>query len=153
MRLNEAKAGDVVVVSGVDTSERSTLKLMTFGMVEGTTVRCISKLHTAMEVEIHGSRFAISNHLAEAFICKPAGATQGVQEPLKLRLRVRLPPPAPLNLDVIPSAVVINNCMVNWKLVCRTLVALFTVLVLSAIIYYYVHVHTPIMTFCHGASG
>ena len=70
MRLNEASAGDVVTITGVDTSKMSTLKLMTFGIVEGSVIRCLSKLYTSMEVDIYGTRFAISNHVAGAFICE-----------------------------------------------------------------------------------
>ena len=84
MRLDEANPGDVVIVKGVDTSEQSTLKLMTFGIVEGSMVRCISKLYTSMEIDLYGTRFAISNHTANAFICELADAPLVGQELLKL---------------------------------------------------------------------
>lgn len=70
MRLNELKAGEKAMVTGVDTSEYSTLKLMTLGIVEGSIIKCVSKLYHSMEVDIYGTHFAISDHIAKRFICE-----------------------------------------------------------------------------------
>jgi Fe2+ transport system protein FeoA len=70
MTLDQLQPGESAVVTGVDTDEYSTLKLMTFGIVEGSTIKCMSKLYTAMEVNLYGTCFAMSNHIASKFICE-----------------------------------------------------------------------------------
>ena len=70
MRLNELEPGDVAVITGVESVDGGVPKALVMGIVEGSTVRCVSKLYESMEIDVHGTRFAISNHTAKKFNCE-----------------------------------------------------------------------------------
>ena len=69
MSIRELKPGESAIVNSVKVDNRAVAKALTMGIAEGSTIRCESSLHGAMEVIVHGARFALSKHIAEKFIC------------------------------------------------------------------------------------
>lgn len=73
MKLSDLAPGERATVTSIDTSEVSALRLMTLGIIEGSEVRCLSKLAKTIEIDIYGMGFAISIDMADKFICEKYG--------------------------------------------------------------------------------
>jgi len=73
MNLSQLKPGETAVIEGIFPKDSTVLKILSLGLIEGTTVTCLTQLYTCMEIEFHGSHMAISKETASRYSCKKLG--------------------------------------------------------------------------------
>ena len=69
MTLDELKPGESARITGMNVDD-TTLKPITMGIVEGSTISCMTKMYQTIEFNVYGTHIAISKHTAKKFDCE-----------------------------------------------------------------------------------
>ena len=70
MRLIEIEPDDIFEITKIYLKDSIMFKPLAMGLTEGAVVRCVSKINTTLELDIHGVRLAISEDIAKRYGCK-----------------------------------------------------------------------------------